>query len=208
MQKNRNTLILLMFVGTIITLSILNLNTFNRLNKYREGISTEEKLIIKKINKKELLEIEIGSQELNSEVELVNNEKLKLNLETIKAPSLIFYFNNEGCKSCNATYIENEFKRVKKLSGRYENFRIIILSNFKDFREFYSHSLKFTKNMKIKCYNINGYLFAKEATVQPDLCYFILNNNYCFNSVFLPDYIFEHNNDKYFNLVLKKLHQL
>jgi len=126
----------------------------------------------------------------------------------IETPALVFYFNNEGCKSCNANYIETEFDRIKRLTNGKENIKIIILSNFKKFREFYSLSLRFGEDNQINCYNLKNNLFIDNPTIATDLFYFLLNDNHSISSVFLPDYFFEENNTKYFNLVIQKIDNL
>jgi hypothetical protein len=206
MRKN-SILIILLFIA-VITLSFLNSILYFKINNFRHESDYKEKLTIQKVYKKEFLEVEIGLEKLNSNMLLVDKERRNFTITSIETPTLVFYFNNDGCKSCNANYIESEFRRIKSLVNNIPDIKVIVLSNFKDFREFYSHSLSFGGNERINCYNMMNDLFAPPTIIEPDLFYFVIDKNYSLDAVFLPDYIFEENNIKYFDLIINKIRRL
>lgn len=200
---NKNIIIIVLTLA-IIVLTYININGITH-TPSGDTTTEQSQIIIDKLMNKSLLEIQIMLGELNKETIFIDNCKDSLLLEEIPSNSICFFFNNDGCKSCNAEYIENEFERLLQIAEQNSEIDFIIFSNFDNFREFYSHSLRFNNIENLRCYNSTNMIFWNEEHYASDMFYFVIGDNQIIKYAFIPNYFSDEINITFFNQIIKKI---
>lgn len=169
-----------------ISLMLILMKERKQYHKLIQSNNVEKSLITQLKNKQEILFLNISlmfeyqSQKIDNKIILIDKSNNKINLYNIlnKKPKLVFKFSTQNCNSC----VDEQLGLLKILSRKIDSSNIIILGDFESPRalaQFNSMNM-----LEIKSYILQNNYFTSIDRSLP--YYFILNENFSLESLFIP----------------------